>query len=675
MNKLERIKLKMIYRYVVLSIASLILCSTMSAQSFVSHGPIVGGLDEKHRIVFRTVQPGIYNFELDTVPINNNAAAITLPIASSNFPDNFVKLEIENFNFPGKTYHYRISDPNNANDFADYTYKNKPVENEIGNYTFTFGACDRFIFENGEFVDSIYNTIISHQPDYFINLGDWSYPDNTETLPDNTDFFSLDFNRVIESYKLKYSSPFFQNLANSIPVDYVYDDHDFINNNASGTTVSYTESTSDTIIYQEIVYDPLAKTNSIDGYQQLFPGFELPDESQGIYHKFTYGNVEFFILDNRSSRSPNIDPLKNNNGIWEWDPPSGHSILGETQMNWLLDGLQNSTADWKIIGTGTVFNQKYGFYRDSLLAYINADPDGPLANLALEAASAIADSWAGFPSDQELIMETLNNNCIGNTIVISGDSHTGAIDDGRIGGIPELMAASLSQENSNLASIMHAVGIEVWGNGGQGLDNSNDNNVFGKLSTFANDSLKMDLIDEFGALITSYTLPSCDLMEVNLTVDSDSLWIGPSQVSVNVSFEVDHAREPVLYSIDGINYQSNPNFNLTESGTYTLTVKDAKNCCSSISFEVMEVVGLEDELLQPQVSIYPNPTLGNLFIKTNRSGLLNIYNSLGNLLQKKPVQNNALNTIEMNAYPNGIYLVEFIDFSNEIIHLEKVTKW
>lgn len=43
--------------------------------------------------------------------------------------------------------------------------------------------------------------------------------------------------------------------------------------------------------------------------------------------------------------------------VWSFAPDTNHRILSVNQMNWLKNGLQNSTADWKLIVGGVPFNK------------------------------------------------------------------------------------------------------------------------------------------------------------------------------------------------------------------------------------------------------------------------------------------------------------------------------
>jgi hypothetical protein len=292
-------------------------------------------------------------------------------------------------------------------------------------------------------------------------------------------------------------------------MDYVYDDHDFMNNNSSEFTSSYTSQSGLNTNYDEIQNPPGARRNSIMGYTEYFPAYPLPDTSQGIYHSFRFGNIEVFVVDNRSSRSPNTEVFFDTGNFltpWGFDAPAGHSILGPVQLQWLLSGLQNSTADWKFIATGTVFNRAYRDVTDLLLniQLVQIPNVGSGGTFAAD----VVDSWAGFPADQDAIIGFCAQNQISNVIFLSGDSHNSAIDNGTNAGFPELMSGNLGITNSRTAFLMDSLlFVDVWSEGGQGLHgNNNFNNAFGKVEVFGSDSVRLCAIDMFGTTITCYTV-------------------------------------------------------------------------------------------------------------------------------------------------------------------------
>lgn len=67
------------------------------------------------------------------------------------------------------------------------------------------------------------------------------------------------------------------------------------------------------------------------------------------------------------------------------------------------------------------------------------------------------------------------------------------------------------------------------------------------------------------------------------------------------------------------------------------------------------------------VNVYPNPSEGKFFIKTeNKTMLMEIYNSVG----EKILSENNSNEINLSQFPKGIYFVKLFDGS--LIHSEKI---
>lgn len=69
------------------------------------------------------------------------------------------------------------------------------------------------------------------------------------------------------------------------------------------------------------------------------PGYGLPGQA-GITTAFTWGDVDFFLLDNRWFRSPNDCE------------GCAATILGEVQREWLIEALTASRAPFKIVAVG-----------------------------------------------------------------------------------------------------------------------------------------------------------------------------------------------------------------------------------------------------------------------------------------------------------------------------------
>lgn len=64
-------------------------------------------------------------------------------------------------------------------------------------------------------------------------------------------------------------------------------------------------------------------------------------ETKGIFGRFSWGDVEFFLLDNRYHRTPNDAPST-----------ADKVMFGKPQMKWLLDSITSSKATFKVIAGG-----------------------------------------------------------------------------------------------------------------------------------------------------------------------------------------------------------------------------------------------------------------------------------------------------------------------------------
>jgi phosphodiesterase/alkaline phosphatase D-like protein/membrane-associated phospholipid phosphatase len=129
-----------------------------------------------------------------------------------------------------------------------------------------------------------------------------------------------------------------------------------------------------------------SKPAALETYRSVAPHYRLPDGG-AIYHSFSIGRVRFIVTDTRSARTP-------------------ATMLGERQTAWL---------------------------ERELLA---AKRDGQLALLVtsvpwIARAEAGSDSWAGYPGERRRLANFIARNRIRNVLMLNGDAHMVAIDDGR----------------------------------------------------------------------------------------------------------------------------------------------------------------------------------------------------------------------------------------------------
>jgi phosphodiesterase/alkaline phosphatase D-like protein len=430
---------------------------------------------------------------------------------------------------PDTKYYYHVIVNGNVIDSIERYFSTFPLNGTASTFSFAFGSCQL----NGSSQGNVYTEIVKHQIKFFLQLGDWGYYDTTDNVPEDNNFFPASYSQVQKTYFYRFDLNYpMDSLLRTVPVDYVYDDHDFMNDNSSANSSSFfvpykPNPYSSDFYFKEIPNPDSARVNSIRGYKENMPGYPLINESRGIYHKFSYGNIEVFALDLRSQRSPNLEAFIKNtaDSLWEFKPSKSHSILGrdnslgsgENQLDWFLKSLKNSDAKWKFIMSSVPFNIAQRGAIDLGISLQNTVLNIPFGGYpegitGLIAAVEMSDKWVGFPQDIDTVLNFIAENNIKNVIVLSGDSHNAAIDDGENAGLPEIMAGGLDIPNSRTVALLSALGLNIWDRGGQGLTTQKFNNAFGKVTIFGNDSVNLALIDESGEKFASYTISADDLV-------------------------------------------------------------------------------------------------------------------------------------------------------------------
>jgi alkaline phosphatase D len=495
----------------LLCFAALLLVQPLFAQK-LTHGPIAGGVTSTSaRFYIRVDTVAHVNVQLSTDKnFSTSIFGSEQLVAAANDFSSLIRVE----GLAANTLYYYRAVINGAPTSEIRQFRTFPPQGTREPFLFTFGSCQQNRpWQGSSTAGRAFKTMARDLPRFFLQIGDWGYPDTTDTAKDSTRFFSLEMSRVQESYRAKYDSAYpLQQVLRLAPVDYVYDDHDYLNNNASAYTAN------DAVNAREIPASPQARLNSIRGYQQLFPGYPLVNSNGGIWHKFTYGNAEFFMLDTRSQRSPNMNALRRDpaTGKYEFAPNNtGHSILagdstlaGENQREWLLRELRASQADWKFMITSVPFNR--GFRRAFDLALTLQDSavfvPGFGRVTGLFVAIELLDKWIGFENEQESLLRFIRDHAIKNVIALSGDLHTAAIDDGANAGLPEIMAGGLDITNSRIVALLDLLGVQVWNRGGQTLMSSNFYNAYGRIQVFGADSVRLEIVDEFGSVLARHVV-------------------------------------------------------------------------------------------------------------------------------------------------------------------------
>ena len=245
------------------------------------------------------------------------------------------------------------------------------ANSQVADFKIAFGSCGK----QYEKLD-IFDTIISHNPNLFIFLGDNIYGDteNMDTLKNK--------------YQQLSRNKSFQNLKNNVPIIATWDDHDYGVNDGGKFYPKKEES-------KKIFLDFFNENPTSDRWSH-----------NGIYHSYIYpvkGKVvQVILLDTRTFR----DDLKRYDGVVDNDPRyfyeldyspqynKDSTILGKEQWDWLEQQL-NIPADVRVIGSGTQFGIEFNGY----------------------------ESWANFPKEQDRFVQLIKDKKVEHLFFITGDVH------------------------------------------------------------------------------------------------------------------------------------------------------------------------------------------------------------------------------------------------------------
>ncbi len=300
----------------------------------------------------------------------------------SSVTDQVVDLPVAGLT-PDSRYHY-VLEINGALDTTMAGSFRTPAE-APESFTLAMGSCAR----TGS-THEVFNLIRSLDPLIFLHLGDFHY-ENIAVA--DVQPYRLAIRTVLASEPQAH-------LYRSIPIAYMWDDHDYGPNNGDSTAPG--------------------RTQARQTYREYIPHYPLAAGTGdvGIYQSFSIGRTRFILTDSRSLRSPYTVP----------DSPS-KTMLGAAQKAWFKRELMAARDTYALI------------VWVNTLPWIGVTGD---------------DGWYAYTFEREEIANFIVDSGITGLCMISGDAHMLAIDDGshsnyssRPGaGFPVLHAAALDQSGS-----------------------------------------------------------------------------------------------------------------------------------------------------------------------------------------------------------------------------------
>ena len=233
------------------------------------------------------------------------------------------------------------SDPNRKGSF-----KTAPIEGKSTAFRLAITSCMKIGKPQGS-----WGLLLAENPDLHITVGDTHYADTTD--PTVQLRHHVAYRREKE----------FANVLRNVPIYAIWDDHDYGPNNSDGTAKG--------------------KEFSLAGWKQAWANPKLGTaDTPGAFFKFSRGDVDFFVVDSRYHRSPNED-----------QDDEKKRMLGDAQFEWLINGLKNSKARFKMIISGSTLHHSK------------------------------VDGWRIYTFSRHRLFDAIKENEISGAMYVSGDIH------------------------------------------------------------------------------------------------------------------------------------------------------------------------------------------------------------------------------------------------------------
>lgn len=231
--------------------------------------------------------------------------------------------------------------------------------------------------------------------DAVIFLGDYIYeygarPNMARTHIPSTEILTLeDYRSRYAQYRLDSN---LQEAHRLHPFITIWDDHEFANN-------TYVDGAQN----HQQEEDDWEKRKAI-GRQAFFEWIPIRRQpaTNKLYRQLRYGNMaQLFMIDGRVE-GRNV-PLQDFTDSLRYD--TARTMLGATQRDWLLNGIANSDAHWRVLVNDVMF----------------APMD--LGKIAGDRRFNM-DAWDGYEGDRSRILDVVEQDSVRNLVVITGDIHT-----------------------------------------------------------------------------------------------------------------------------------------------------------------------------------------------------------------------------------------------------------
>jgi len=310
-------------------------------------GPMVGHTSTDSAVIWcRPERPGTYRL---TVTEAESGRAVTVAKADAIEDRDFCVTWLVTGLRPETRYRYVIaSDVGSILASDDQIFQTAPNNESRTRVRLAFGSC----------ADTeplpLWSGIDDANVDGLVLLGDTPYID------------SRDLTVARDKHRAFLRVPELARLIRHTSVWGTWDDHDFGGNDTDGRMPG--------------------KANTRRAFVEYRANREYGADGNGIYTRFRRGPVEVFLLDTRWFARTAPSPVD----------PTRPTLLGTKQWRWLLAGLKASTAPFKIIACGMIWDDKEN--RES-------------------------DDWGTYAYERSALFDFLGRERISGVLLIGGDIH------------------------------------------------------------------------------------------------------------------------------------------------------------------------------------------------------------------------------------------------------------
>jgi len=313
-----------------------LLCNTCDDDP-LTHGPILGSTRaEDTRIWIRTdvTRRVVLYIANAGDPSSYRIHGYAYPLPGDDFTAEFQVTGLS----PATDYTYRLEIDGDLQD-AVHHFSTAPADGDPVDMNLAFVSCSKDEYQPG------FASIDDGDPDLLLFVGDNHYGNTGQE------------GALQWYYRWAHSRSHRKQLMMNTSTLATWDDHDYVGNNTDA--------------------DSPGKVNARLAFEDFWPNpahgtSQLP----GVFFSTSYGDVDFFFLDDRYYR-----------GMDE-------SMLGADQMAWLMQELQNSTATFKLLVNGSQWTTE-----------------------------GTNESWKPFEDARDDFFDFIREQAIPGVVLLSGDVH------------------------------------------------------------------------------------------------------------------------------------------------------------------------------------------------------------------------------------------------------------